>query len=186
MAEEQVNPVDGGGQQQQPTTAADRVSRALAGGAKDSAASGTTTPGDDKGGKDAATVTAAQPGKDVPEGWVSRADVEKMVQDGIKTALDSSQKEAAAADTRSRFLIQNMADIPVGLHALMPKTGDVNALKKAEQEVRGELQAWAKKAGFKTPEVGGNPAGGGGALPYIDNRTPGAKVQSALSKLSPA
>lgn len=123
-------------------SATERVQRALDGGAVDK-------PGEVKPGE--AKPQRVKPGEKKPdtaaaaEGFVSKADAQQMIQEGIKAAMEASKGERASADVRQQYIIKNMGDLPGFAQDLIPTTGDLKELAKAEQGVREQLGQWIVK-----------------------------------------
>lgn len=142
------------------------------------------TSGDKPAGdKPAAEKTEA------PAGYIKADDLDKIVRERVERALkdhaDKGSTERQAADTRERYIRQNMNDLPLSMQNLMPKTGDQSQLAAAEQNLRTEMRDWLKKVpGYKSPDVAGVPAAGTGGLPPIastgGNRTASELVTEAL------
>lgn len=173
-------------------SAADRVASAL----------GEGSPGLDKqaDGDNSTEVKAAEKaaekspetapsGVKAPEGFVSRDEVAQLIADGVKNAMATHKNDAEALDTRQRFLIQKMGDLPTFAHDLMPKTKDVKELAKAEQDIRGQLTEWFKRqaeaSGLKIGNIGGGPAGQSAMAPgevTVGGNSATARVHRALQQ----
>ena len=175
MADEQgSNPPPAAG------NAADLIARGLAGPAAATAA------------KDAATPRpAGQP----PGGYVSAADVEKLVAEKVGKALAEQggkyAKEQSDGFIREQFVRQNMQDMPPAYHKLMPTTGDVAKLQEAEQSLRADFRnglGGEVRAGRLAPvrSVGGDTAEVHGSVsPMVitnDKRSATEQIAAGLRK----
>lgn len=150
-----------------PTTTPTNDSNAPAAGGQPGATAGLTSPATDGGNGG---------GSAAPAGYVSAADVERIVNAALAKRTSADNVQADAANTRERFIREKMADLPLSVQNLMPRTGDPAQLAAGEQKLRGELREWAQKSGFKMPDVGGRDGGG---VPPIQtmNKPAGSPVQ---------
>lgn len=78
--------------------------------------------------------------------------------DGYK-AEQAKAAEAASADEKTKgvlkaYVAEKMKDVPPAYQALMPATGDADALAKAEKDVRERMKTELGAAGVKTPDLG--------------------------------
>lgn len=175
-------------------SAASRIQRALdAGGGAGGAGGVDAGSGKDDSSAGAAGAAGKDAGKDGKDAGaagaddtlaVSKSDLQKMIDDGVRAGLAAHQNERNQSDTRTRFIMQKMADIPPILHDLMPKSGDLKVLTQVEQDIRGAMKEWAAKAGFKTPDVGGGAiqAAKPMDLPQMNNNSASARVQRAINR----
>jgi hypothetical protein len=174
------------------SSAAARIGRALdaAGGSAGGNAGGATEgkpAGDlDGAGKDGKDTLAGAGGNAGDTLAVSKTDLQKMIDEGIKAGLAATKNERDQSDVRTRFITQKMADVPPLLHDLMPKTGDLKVLARAEQDIRSVLKEWFANAGGKIPGIGGG-GGGQGDLPPsefrgVNSDSPSSRVHRALNK----
>jgi hypothetical protein len=127
-------------------TAAALVAEGLSEGKNPPATDAAATTGKDAlkpgEGQSGSSVTTGQPGKKLE---LTQEELDKLIDARVARAVEAGNKALSEEQTRSRFLIQKMGDVPVEFHALMPKSGDLKVLAQAEQDLRGAMQSWFKK-----------------------------------------
>ncbi len=92
--------------------------------------------------------------------YVSRADVDKLVSEGVQKALAADSTTRADENVRERFIREKMADLPLIYQQSLAKNGDPKQLAQDEQRIREQYKADFKKGGGVTNDIGGNRAGG--------------------------